>query len=346
MPCADLRWVNLVPVFLADGQVCFSYNSSSSTTQLHLETAWYVTVFMSRTCSSSLLTLGLFSICSLKGGSTVNTISKCFSPHAAISVVSFPLRQSASCWSQMGSAHIAGGRCATLLYVLGEVASGRRLQRTWGATFPKGHQTVGFFFKKRFALFEWKIKLLVQWPNEQTIRGYLHLHACAYIQPFSCSWNPPASLSPLLTIATHPCCPPPWTVFIISSYHQLISQLVPFHPSETNSFSIWCLTCVTPRAAFCQFVRWCKCLRVCYAAINCKLFFFSSVFSVCDTFAWAGLPKSLLYHCLSWFGSSCFSVVPWQAATTFAYLSKAFPLCGGRDWVLGKGEADVLELWI
>lgn len=146
MPCADLRWVNLVPVFLADGQVCFSYNSSSSTTQLHLETAWYVTVFISRTCSSSLLTLGLFSICSLKGGSTVNTISKCFSPHAAISVVSFPLRQSASCWSQMGSAHIAGGRCATLLYVLGEVASGRRLQRTWGATFPKGHQTVGFFF--------------------------------------------------------------------------------------------------------------------------------------------------------------------------------------------------------
>lgn len=52
-----------------------------------------------------------------------------------------------------GNRNITGGRCATLVYVLWEMAlcgwaselpEWTRLQRIQGAAFPKGHQTVGF----------------------------------------------------------------------------------------------------------------------------------------------------------------------------------------------------------
>lgn len=67
--------------------------------------------------------------------------------------------------------------------------------------------------------------------------------------------------------------------------------------------------CKTPRAAFCQFVQWCKCLRVCYAAINRKIFF--PLCSLCVTHllgqgcpshycttAWAGLEALVFLWCL------------------------------------------------
>lgn len=56
-----------------------------------------------------LTSLALFSICSLKGGSTANMIFKCFLPLAAISVVSFTFRWNISHWSQMGSQHMLPG---------------------------------------------------------------------------------------------------------------------------------------------------------------------------------------------------------------------------------------------
>lgn len=74
--------------------------------------------------------------------------------------------------------------------------------------------------------------------------------------------------------------------------------------------------------------------------------FFYTTFSVCDIFCLVRVEKSLLYPCLIRSGSSYVSEAPGQAATTFAYLSKGFPLCRGRDRMLEGGEADVLDLWI
>lgn len=99
-------------------------------------------------------------------------------------------------------------------------------------------------------------------------------------------------------------------VFIISSYHQLMSWLVPFHPSETNAFSIWCLTCVKHQGL--PFVNLSNDVNACVSAtLQSIASFFFPLCSLCVTHllgqgcpshycttAWAGLEALVFLWCL------------------------------------------------